>query len=193
MPNLPSTIAPPFVGQTIAISDSDNGIITTLYSGSNGVCNPSYQLSSLVRLQNNFVELNLTRDESWYSGLQKPLDPSSGSNNITIAMNGWCWSEKQACYLHRQTGWPAWTTEHSCRVWRETVQYRRPGTSFGRGVSSWTGFHPEAEEVEQVPGVFEWPVWIWDRRRRRHCWIRSWGWETLLGSVESAEVYGGCL
>ena len=33
-------------------------------SGSNGVCNPEYQLSSLVRLQNNFVELNLTRDES---------------------------------------------------------------------------------------------------------------------------------
>ena len=52
------------VDQTIAIGDSDNGIITTLYSGSNGVCNPSYQLSSLVRLQNNFVELNLTRDES---------------------------------------------------------------------------------------------------------------------------------
>ena len=52
--------------------DSDNGIITTLYSGSNGVCNPLYQLSSHVRLQNNFVELNLTRDESWHSGLQNP-------------------------------------------------------------------------------------------------------------------------
>ena len=65
-----------FLGKcTIAIGDSDNGIITTLYSGSNGVCNPSYQLSSLVRLQNNFVELNLTRDESWYEGLQTPLDP----------------------------------------------------------------------------------------------------------------------
>ena len=51
MPNLPSTIAPPFVGQTIAISDSDNGIITTLYSGSIGVYNPSYQLSSLVRFK----------------------------------------------------------------------------------------------------------------------------------------------
>ena len=63
--------------QTIAIGDSDNGIITTLYSGSNGFCN-------LSRLQNNFVELNLTRDESWYSGLQKPLDPSSGGNNITM-------------------------------------------------------------------------------------------------------------
>ena len=73
------------VDQTIAIGDSDNGIITTLYSGTNGVCNPSYQLSSLVRLQNNFVELNLTRDESWYSGLQKPLDPSSGGNNITLS------------------------------------------------------------------------------------------------------------
>ena len=32
-------------------------------------------------LLHNFVELNLTRDESWYSGLQKPLDPSSGGNN----------------------------------------------------------------------------------------------------------------
>ena len=74
------------VYQIIAIGDSDNGIITTLYSGSNGVCNPSYQLSSLVRLQNNFVELNLTRDESWYSGLQKPLDPSSGGNNITTVV-----------------------------------------------------------------------------------------------------------
>ena len=74
------------VYQTVAIGDSDNGIITTLYSGSNGVCNPSYQLSSLVRLQNNFVELNLTRDESWYSGLQKPLDPSSGGNNITLGI-----------------------------------------------------------------------------------------------------------
>ena len=70
MPNLPSTTSLIDVYQTIAIGDSDNGIITTLYSGSNGVCNPSYQLSSLVRLQNNFVELNLTRDESWYSGLE---------------------------------------------------------------------------------------------------------------------------
>ena len=59
--------------QTISIGDINNGIITTLYSGSNGVCNPSYQLSSLVRLQNNFVELNLTRDESWYEELQNPM------------------------------------------------------------------------------------------------------------------------
>ena len=35
-------------------------------------------------LLRNFVKLNLTRDESWYSGLQKPLDPSSGGNNITL-------------------------------------------------------------------------------------------------------------
>ena len=75
MPNLPSTIAPPFVGQTIAISDSDNGIITTLYSGSNGVCNPEYQLSSRVRFNSTKLFCNLTSDESCYEGLQKPLDP----------------------------------------------------------------------------------------------------------------------
>ena len=46
-------------------SNSSNGITSRLYSRDMEFCNPSYQLSSLVRLQNNFVELNLTRDESW--------------------------------------------------------------------------------------------------------------------------------
>ena len=78
------------VDQTIAIGDSDNGIITTLYSGTNGVCNPSYQLSSLVRLQNNFVELNLTRDESWYSEMQNPMLHLSDGSNITLQDTGVC-------------------------------------------------------------------------------------------------------
>ena len=54
-----------FLGKcTIAIGDSDNGIITTLYSGSNGVCNPEYQLSSRVRFNSTKLFCNLTSDES---------------------------------------------------------------------------------------------------------------------------------
>ena len=45
-------------------SNSSNGITSRLYSRDMGFCNPSYKISSLVRLQNNLVELNLTRDES---------------------------------------------------------------------------------------------------------------------------------
>ena len=56
-------------------SNSSNGITSRLYSRDMGFCNPEYQLSSRVRFNSTKLFCNLTSDESWYEGLQTPLDP----------------------------------------------------------------------------------------------------------------------
>ena len=55
------------------LSDSSNGITRMLYSRCTG--NYGTLVSTFItrEIQNNFVELNLTRDESWYKELQNPM------------------------------------------------------------------------------------------------------------------------
>ena len=84
------------VDDLFAKSNSSNGITSRLYSRDMGFCNPEYQLSSRVRFNSTKLFCNLTSDESWYSGLQKSLDPSSGGNNtiVTVANSNGAFSQK---------------------------------------------------------------------------------------------------